>query len=411
MEKIFEDANIKAEIKRKKIVLSGETEKLRPEFTNLGGKELRSGKWSFPLDMETALTQAVLNLERRDIRLDAENMSTDEVLEVCRADNLALDVNNRDSCIKAADEIKPYIDPKEIATQIVLELEKIKNLDLADPKIVYDVVASYFGRDIAPLYETYLPIYQKELEDLKSSRGEEGVELAFLHTYDGDEIIGACKNLGLNFESGNVESCKVALMSDDSPLGRELRENIRRVMNENGEKDVLQEIGKIYGEEFLKENKSFLVDVIDEEKENQKEAVPSLPALSFPKPLKQKKVVVARRKPKKQRPKDPLKLNKAIQDLFDRIVGNLLSMPPEAGEPKGLVFYTEVNDLLKRQETENDRDFSIRKMITQKIDRADLGLSPDKVVLLGYLFANKMLYGVGYDDFVEIQLQEIKDRI
>jgi len=410
MEKIFEDANIKAEIKRKKIVLSGETEKLRPEFTNLGGKELRSGKWSFPLDMEAALTQAVLNLERADIRLDSENMPTEEVLEVCRADNLALNVNNRDSCIKAADETKPYIDPEEIAERIVLELEKMKNLDSADPKIVYDVVASYFGQDIAPLYETYLPIYQKELEELKSSRGEEGVELAFLHTYDGDEIISFCKNFGLSFENGNVESCKVALMSNDSPLGRELRENIRRVMGPG--KDVLGEIGKIYGKEFSEENHSFLVDVIDEETGIEEEKdVPTLPALSFPKPTKPKKVVVAQRKPKRQRPKDPLKLNKATQDLFDRIVGNLLAMPPEEGERKGLVFYTEVKDLLKQQETENDRDFSIRKLITQKIDRADLGFSPDKVVLLGYLFAKKMLYGVGYDDFVEIQLQEIKDRI
>lgn len=417
MEKIFKDVGIEVSVKPKRIVLSGDTEQFRAEFTNLGGRELRSGNWSFPKDMESALVEVVLESERKDLRLDAENMSTPEVLAVCKAENLALDTDNRDACVKGADEAKPYIDPDEISLQIRKELEKVLDLNRADPKIIYDVVAAYFGQDIAPLYQTYLPLYQAELEKLKEFLDVPEVELAFLHTYEDDELLGVCSNLGLMFE-GDIESCKVALLSEESPLGRELRENIQVILSGYSQiedisiPNVMKEVEKIYGRDFVEGNKSFLVDVVDEEIEIfAKEGPPKVAGLTLPEPHSKKRVVKTKAKPKRRKPKDPLKLNKATQRLFDDIRDGVLAKAlgeREEGDPQ---FYASVVDLMKKQETEDNKTYHIRKLITEKLVRAKLGLSPDKIVLLGYLFTKKMLYGVTYDNYVEIELQEVREKL
>jgi len=418
MEKIFKDAGIGVSVKPKRIILSGDTGQFRAEFTNLGGRELRSGNWSFPKDMESALVEVVLESERKDLRLDAENMSTPEVLAVCKAENLAIDTDNRDACVKGADEAKPYIDPDEISLQIRKELEKVLDLNRADPKIIYDVVAAYFGRDIAPLYQTYLPLYQAELETLKEFLDVPLVELAFLHTYEDEELLDVCSNLGLTFEGGDIESCKAALLSGESPLGRELRENIQAILSGYEKVEdisipaVMKEVEKIYGEDLVEGNKSFLVDVVDEEIQIfAEEGPPKVVGLTLPEPPKKKRVVKAKAKPKRRKPKDPLKLNKATRKLFDDIRDGVLAKAlgeREEGDPQ---FYGGVADLMKKQKTEDDKTYNIRKRITEKIERAELGLSPDKVVLLGYLFTKKMLYGVTYDNYVEIELQEVRERI
>ncbi|GAG94655.1 unnamed protein product, partial [marine sediment metagenome] len=210
MEKVFKDAGIDVNVRARTIVLSGDTEKYRAEMTNLGGKELKSGDWSFPSSSKSALMDMVLVSEEKDLRLNSENMSTPEVLAVCEAGDLAVDTENRESCVKGADEAKPYIDPEEISLYIREELDKELDLNNTNPKIVYDVVAAYFGADIAPLYKTYLPLYQTELEKMKELRDIPDVELALLHTYEDSELLQVCNNWGVIFDSGNIESCKVA---------------------------------------------------------------------------------------------------------------------------------------------------------------------------------------------------------
>lgn len=418
MEKIFKDEGINMRFRSRGIILSGNTDRFRAEFTNLGGRELRSGNWSFEKDMENALVEVVLNSERKDIRLNAENMSTPEVLAICKSENLALDTDNRDDCVQGAVESKPYIDPDEISLQIRKELEKVLDLKRADPKIIYDVVASYFGRGIAPLYKTYLPLYQEELEKLKNFLDVPEIELAFFHTYEDEELLGLCSNLGLTFEGGDIESCKVALLSNESPLGRELRENIQTILSRYDENDVsiptvMEELNEIYGRDFVKGTKSFLVDVIDEEIQIFAEESPlKVAGLILPEPKKMKKIVKAKGKPKSRKPKDPLKLNKATRKLFDDIRDGILVKALDEQQQGQSKFYGSVSDLLKKQETEDEKTYNIRRLITEKIERAGLeDLSPDKIVLLGYLFTKKMMYGVVYDNYVEIELQDVRNRM
>ena len=428
MEKTFKDEGIDVKIISKKIILSGNTDKYEAEMTNLGGHKLKNGNWSLPLSSEKTLVDMVLQSKERDLKLNPENMSTPEVLSICKAEELALDTENRESCIKGADESKPYIDPFEISIYIREELEKWgNNVNNTDPRIVYDVIVSKFGSDIAPLYKTYLPLYQQELEKMKEVLDIPDLELSLIHTYEDSELFKVCFNWGIDYDSGDIESCKVALFSKKSPIGRELREKISDILGLHEDINkipipfILSEIEKVYGTRFIENSKSYLVDVISDEMEKfMEEEEPKVRKTSLKVPRKQK-IIKSKSGTKKKKPTNPLDLNKNSRDLFKNIREGILTKIITFG-PDGVDFlfpeipseksYADVKDLMEKQDTEYNRDYTIRRYITSKISKlTDLKLTPDTVVLLGYLFAKKIIYAVEYDVYTEAALGYVQERL
>jgi len=55
MKKALKDKGIFIHEKTKVFYLSGNTEPFRPQLTNMGGKELKTGKWSFPIKDKNAI--------------------------------------------------------------------------------------------------------------------------------------------------------------------------------------------------------------------------------------------------------------------------------------------------------------------------------------------------------------------
>jgi len=434
MEKTFKDKGIDIEEKTQVFILSGDTEPYRAQFTNLNGKELKNGNWSFTNDKKNAVRELITE-EPQDgvegVALNPEDMSTPEILDICEANDLALDTTDREECLKGADVSKPAIDPREIRLQIRKELEKELDLNKADPKLVYDVIVAYFGRDIAPDYKDYLPLYQDELLNLKGDLKLDDITLATVASYTDDDILMYCANMGLDFEEGNIESCKAALFSPGSPLGRELRQSIRTTINEGGELEVItarkvkDKLKDIYGKKAVKLLRPYLIDIIKQEVVIMRSEPPKItkpPALKGLKLPKAAKTVKEKEpKVRKARKKKLLEIDAKTQRLFDSIrqgiLKDIVSFTPAGvefifSETIEGVSVADVKALMHQQEGEDNKMYTLRKVVTGRIlNSPNLALSPDTTVLLGYLVTKKIQYAVQYDPQVEAAIDYVRDRV
>lgn len=175
MEKALKERNIEIEEKKTIFLVKGETEIFRPQLTNMGGKELSNGDWRFSLKKK----QAVLDLLTEEKEEGIEGLSSNpelftgkEILETCQKENIVSEDGKEitiDTCIKAADESKMKIDPQKTRVVIETELQKLFDLEHADPEEIYAALVGYYGKDIVPLYEDYLPIYHEVLEEVSES--------------------------------------------------------------------------------------------------------------------------------------------------------------------------------------------------------------------------------------------------
>jgi len=346
-----EDKGIDIEEQEWTFIVSGDTEPYHDQFLEIGGIK-EDGNWRFTND-EWVKFLRIFTDEPKDgverVALDPEDMSTTEILSVCEANDLAVDPTDREECLKGAEAAKPFIDPREIRLQIRKELEKELDLNKADPKLVYDVVVAYFGRDIAPDYEDYLPLYQEELE-------LEDITLTTLA-----EKPPTLEGLVLPMEEKIVQ------------------ETTRKKPRKRTKK--LLEIDAKTSRLFRDIHQGTLRDIISFVVDGNVEFIKA--ALIKDISLATTSALLAQNKEQEQ----------------------ILNIP----EPEGKMALGLVPTI---QDGEDAKSFALRKHITLQIDNSStLDLSPDTAVLLGFILTNKVQYGVRYDPQVEAAVDYVLTRM
>lgn len=315
--------HIDIEEKAKTFVLTGDTEVYRSQFVNLGGTEYMR-TWIFPNKLRDAVIQIISEKPMggvEGVALNPELLSTEEIVEVCTKNNLADDPTNLDTCLKGADEEATQVDGDIVREQIRKELGKMRDVDEADPKIVYEVIVGYFGQDISPSYTEFLPLFEEEFENISGGEGEE---------------------------------------------------------------------------------------------------LPSLPGVTLPKPAKT--IIPEETKVRKPRKKKVLEINAKTQRIFDEIHEGVLR-DIISFTPKGVEFISaettkeagiaDVKTLLHQDPDEDATTYKLRRNITGKIALSkDLKtLTPDAVILMGYIITKKVQYAVRYDPFVEAAVTYVMTRV
>ena len=140
-------------------------------------------------------------------------------------------------------------------------------------------------------------------------------------------------------------------------------------------------------------------------------------------PLEERIVQESRPKKKpRKRKKKPLEIDTKSKRLFESISKGLLrdivSFTPSgtvelirAGSIEEIVI-ADANALLEQQEGEDDTTFALRTHITQRLNNIpDLELTPDTVILLGYLVTKKVAYGVRFAPQVEVAIHYALSRV
>lgn len=128
MKKALKEKGLSLDEKTRIFYLSGDTEPFRPVLTNMSGKELKSGKWSFPLKDKNAILTLLLE-------------SQEEPTEPDQAPDITVKAKIRE------------------------ELAKEPDLNDVDPEPIYNVISSYFG-DLSPPYEEILELLEEVVENM-----------------------------------------------------------------------------------------------------------------------------------------------------------------------------------------------------------------------------------------------------
>lgn len=441
MEAEFENKGIHIQQKKRVFVLDGNTEIYRPQFTNLGGKELRDGSWSFSNDVKKAVYDIVsedVSVDVKGISESPEQMTYDQIKTVCKENDLTVDSDDVDACVVAADETKPKLDENLVKEQIRGELEKMSDISKSDPKVVYDVIVAYFGDDIAPSYTDYIVMYHEVLSDVSEV---EIIQLSDIATFSDEEILDYCEVLGFDVDDDDVEKCIDNLFSKKTILGRELRDTIYHALvheldetTGTPQEKIIETLSEVYGNEFSEKYEQRIRNITDEvvnyvhseteDNDDEPESLPVLEGFTFvaeEDPYIESIIEKKTHQPKKRREKKTLEINAKTRRLFDEIregtLHDIVSFTKHgvefiSSETLEGVTKADVKALMERQEGEDNKMYKLRRYITGKIALSnDLTLTPDTTLLLGYLITKKIQYSVRYDPHVEAAVSYVMVRV
>jgi hypothetical protein len=398
MTKALKELGIDIDEKTRVFYLSGNTEKYQAELTNLGGKKLKSGKWSFPIKSKSSVLDTLTKredytIEEKVIR-DPNAVSTSRLLSYCKEKDIDFS-EDREECIKAI--YANYTVPDAELRQVIREeIKKYGKGEGVEPESVYSRVRHYFG----------------------------------LHLFnDYDRLLKLLKEEATKLEKEIIEPRKKILTTKPS-----MYENLAERMEPEEESEKEPEKESEEEPEEKPEKKP--------EKEPEEEIeVPELPGYIAKR--EEKEVKLQEKKPRKPRKVKPLELRAYNANLFERIRAGLdrdiVSFTPKNIE---FVYAESLKDIVSanteallelpipgkeeiplpegegwkiigNHPDEDPKLYELRANITLRLKErlSDQGFTPQTLVTLGHLLANKVQYGVRYNSYVESAINYVLQRI
>lgn len=388
---------------------------------------------------ETTYDEDVL---QHDIAMDPNKYTTNEILDVCEETNASMDESSRTDCVKSFEEVHNLVPPDELQLYTEKVLEKEMDLSIVQPKTIYNTIQGYFGSDIVPTYNEYISTYQDAITKVAKDFEPELLDIA---SGSDAQIRQYCSLQGLKVEPYNRQDCLNAIFSEKSYLGRDIHKALTTILKRfDGKgsftlrKEMLNKLKLRYSDKFVSTYNTILDKSISSYiRENSSSDTPEdkqqLQDLSgIQKEKKEKRVRFKEEKSKTQtstkKGKSPTKRKKKrleltakekilFEDINKSISDNIVSFTPFGID---FIFYESLDELptptyemlLKQTKAETNTFYKLRKHILNELGYIrDIQLRATNKILLSYLFANKILYGVKYPHNVETTLNYIRKRL
>jgi hypothetical protein len=446
----LKEEELESEEEEEELESEEEEEELESEEEELESEEeeLESEEEELESEEEELESYSARKLQH-SIALNTSKYSTNDILSVCETTKSSLDVSNRESCLSSFEEVQNLIPPEELQLYVEKLLEKKLDLIDVDPKAIYGGIQSYFGKDDIPTYYSFIPIYQNAITKIALT-----YEPGLLEIESGSDksIKQYCKLQVVGSNPYNRNTCLNAIFSNKTTLGRDIEATLCTLMKRYGKKNVFEIRNEVtqklitrYSNEFVNQYKAYLDPMITKaiktckkskedkkheelvEEELVEEELDELPAMQ--KQKREKVVQFKEDKPKgkkktkekKPRKRKTLEINAKEKELFANInksiSDNIVSITPNGVEfifPESLSEIVESTSsmLFIRTPNETDKFYNLRKHIVKELNKMDnVDFEATTIILMSYLFANKILYGVKYLTHVETALNYVKNRL